>query len=99
MATYTELRDLFSDDTLQNRVDVATMIAANNLLGGTPTAAEQSWAANVFANPRGESTKAYRAVLATNNGLTVAQITGATDAALQTAVDSVVDTLVIANGV
>lgn len=98
MASYTELRDLFSNDALKNKLDIATIIAANNLLSGTPTAAEQKWAAHVFANPRAESQKALMAVLATNNGLTVAQITGASDAAIQSGVDSVIGSLVVAYG-
>ena len=97
MATYIEIRDLFSDSVLRNRIDVATIIAANDLLSGTPTAADQSWAAAAFGNPRGEGQKAFMAVLAVNNAATVAQITGATDAEIQTNVDGVVPSLVSAH--
>ena len=38
MATYTELRVLFGNDELRNRVVSATLIAAYGLLSGTPTA-------------------------------------------------------------
>ena len=96
MASYIDLRNLFSNDELKNRVDIAVVIAANNLLSGTPTANDQKWAAHVFSGPRSEGAKALMAVIATNNGLTVAQITSASDAALQAAVDLAVPTLVIA---
>ena len=96
MASYIDLRNLFSNDELKNRVDIAVVIAANNLLSGTPTTNDQKWAAHVFSGPRSEGAKALMAVIATNNGLTVAQITGASDTALQTAVDLAVPTLVIA---
>jgi len=97
MATYTELRNLFSDDALRNRLDVAAVVAANTLLGGTPTAADQGWAAAVFSNPRNEGQKAFMAVLAANKDLSVAAIQGATDAAIQSNVDAVVPSLVVAH--
>ena len=96
MATYTELRGLFADDELSNKIDIAIIVSANNLLTGTPTAAQQKWAASVFSSPRGESKKALMSVLAKNKALTIAQIQGASDAVIQTQVDSVVDSLVIA---
>ena len=96
MAAYIDLRGLFSDDELKNRTDVAVIVAANNLLSGTPSTAEQKWAAHVFSSPRSEGVKALMSVLATNNALTIAQIQGAQDSALQTAVDIAVPSLVIA---
>lgn len=94
MATYQELRDLFDDSDLTEKVEVAVVIAANNLIGGTPTTNEKAWAATAFANPNAEARKALMAVLAENSGLTVAQIQSATDAAVQTNVNAVVSTLV-----
>ena len=94
MATYAEIRQLFSNSVLSEKMEVAVIIAANNLLSGTETAAQKVWAASVFANPRGEATKAMMAVLATHNALAVSQITGASDATVQTAVNAVVPTLV-----
>ncbi len=96
MASYTDLANLFSDDTLKNRVDVAVVVAASALLAGTPTADEQSWAAAVFSRPRTEGQKAYMAVLAANKSASVTAIQGASDAALQANVDSVVAALVVA---
>jgi len=97
MATYVELRALFSLDALRERVEVATLIAASDLLAGTPTVAEQQWAAAVFFDPRNEGRRAFFAVLAANKAATVAAITGASDAAIQANVDSVVPSLVVAN--
>ena len=94
MATYIELRQLMNDAVLPNRMDVATIVCAENLISDTPTAADKAWANLVFANPRGESKKVLMAVLAANKLATVAQIQGATDEVLQTQVDLIVPNLV-----
>lgn len=100
MASYTEIRDLFQgssdSDEFRNRIQVATAIAAEALLAGTPSTDEQKWAASVFSNPANEGNKAFIAVVAKNSGLSIATIVGSTDAAIQTAVDGLVDSLVIA---
>jgi len=96
MATYTEIRDLFSDDAMRNKMDVAVIVAAEALLAGTPTLSDQKWAAAAFNSPRSESTKAFMAVLAANKTSTVATIQGASDAAIQTKVDAIVGSLVAA---
>ncbi len=96
MATYTELRNLFSNDEFANRVDIATVVAANNLLSSTPTVEDQKWAAHVFASPRSEGQKALMSVIAKNKDVTVEVITGSTDAQLQAAVDLAVPALIIA---
>jgi hypothetical protein len=100
MASYIELRNLFSDSDLGNKIDVAVMIAANELItSASPTVEGQAWAAHVFSNPRVEGQKALMAVLSLNKDATVAQITGAADVALQTNVDLVVPSLVSAYSV
>ena len=91
MATYTEIRDLFNDSALSNRVEVAVIIAANGL---ADNASNNAWVSQAYSSPTAESKKALMSVLASNNGLTVAAIQGSTDAALQTAVDSAVAILV-----
>jgi len=96
MASYTELRGQFGDDSFRNRVTMATIIAANNLLEATPTAADRAWASNVFTSPDAQGRIVYMAVLAANKALTIVQITGATDAAIQSNVDAVVPSLVSA---
>lgn len=99
MATYQELRGLFNNSDLMEKVEVAVIISANTLIAGTPTTPETNWAATAFANPKVEARKALMSVLAANSSATVAQITGATDVAIQTNVDSAVPTLVAALGV
>jgi len=99
MASYTELRQQFTNDTLRNRVSVACVIAANTLLTGTPTLAQQKFAESVFSNPDVVGSKVLMAVLATNNALTTAQIGAVTDTQLQTAVNSVIPNLVAAMSV
>ena len=94
MATYLEVRDLFNDSDLTNRVAVAVLVSVKDKLEVTPTAAEKSYAAKVFASPQAEAKKILKYVLAVDNGSTVAQIQGASDAALQTNVDAVIDVLI-----
>ena len=94
MATYTELRSLFNDSDLLEKIDTAVVIAANNLINGTPTAADKAWISAVLGDPRAEAEKALMVVLASNSGASVATIQGATDVAIQTNVDTVVPILV-----
>ena len=93
MATYLELRKLIVDEDLPNKVQMATVVYAEGLISGTPTLADQNYAAAVFSSPRSESTKVLMAVLAANKALTVAQIQGASDAAIQTQVDAIAPNL------
>ena len=99
MALYIDLRNLFADDTLKNRVDVAVIVAASGLLAGAPTLDEQKWAAAVLNSPRTESRKAFMAVIAANKSATIEQILNANDTALQTNVDEVVPALVVAHSI
>lgn len=93
--TYTELYTLTSDSALRNRVTVACLVAAETIRGesaATPNhAARALWAGEVFANPTAEGTRMFPAVLAANVAFTVAQVQGASDAALQTAVNNAVN--------
>lgn len=84
MADYLDIKKLFSDSDLQDRVEVAVIIEANKLsttVGATEP--QKKWADEVFSNPRTAAKKVLMSVLAENSTATVAQITGATDAALQ----------------
>jgi hypothetical protein len=94
MATLLEIRQMFSDDDFRNKVTSATVIAANNLLSGTPTADEKTFAKSVFTDPTGVGRVVTMAVLAANKDATVAQMQGAGDAAIQTQVDAVIPNLV-----
>jgi len=94
MATYQELRSLFNDSDMMEKMDVAVVIAANNLITGTETAADKAWISSVLANPRPEAEKAMLVVLAENSGLEVSAIQSATDSAIQNNVNTIVPILV-----
>ncbi len=90
MATYTELYQLVGNDTLRNRCATAVVIAARAyLVSGSSTTAQKKWALSVMDNPTEWGRKALSAALAANKGATVGQITAATDAGLQTAIDAI----------
>lgn len=95
MATYNELRALFANDDLRNRIEVAVIIAAESVrtedAGTTNHANRLTWAKAAFSSPRGVAEQMLMALLAANNEATVAQITEATDAQIQTKVDAAVD--------
>ena len=86
-----------TDSVLINRVSIAVSIKAQTYIdGATPTADELNWASKVLPpnGGRTEAEKLLQYLLASNNTATISQITGSTDATLQTAVDDAVDALV-----
>ena len=97
MATYAELFALSQNGPLKDKVAVACIVAAEIIrteLTSVPNhAARLVWARKALENPDAVAIAALRAALVQNSGLTVAQINGATDAALQTAVNNAVDLL------
>jgi len=97
MATLQELRGLFRNSDLTEKIESAIIISANDLISGTPSTDEQKWAAVVFGNPTSEARKAMMAVLAENESLSTSAILNATDNAIKSQVEAVVSTLVIAN--
>lgn len=95
MATYTEIYDLRSNSDLRNKIVVAVAIKAAAILdSATPTAAQIAWAKAAIANPMGQADDLLVYVLAKNAALTAAQITGASDAAIQTAVNGAIDKII-----
>ena len=94
MASYMELRNLFSSD-IKNKVEVACIVAAEAIRSEDPATTNHAnrllWAKAAFANPGGMSNQMLMALLAANKDATVAQITGASDAAIQAKVDAAVD--------
>ena len=99
MATYSELYALKSHDVLMHNVFVAIIKKAQSLLDlTTPSPDQVKWANNAISNPNSMGNKILFYILAANSGLTTLQITSATDAAIQTNVNSAVDAL-IAGGV
>lgn len=99
MATYQELFDLRANSALRNKVAVACVKKAQTLLDqATPTANETSWASSTLTDPIKQADKIYSYVLSANSSATVAQITAATDATIQTNVDAAAAKL-IAGGI
>ena len=95
MATYTDLFDLLGNNDLLNRCAIAVLVKADTIVNdGTATDNEKAWATSVSGRSRSVAESVWPLVLAENKGATVAQITSATDAAIQTNVDTVVDGLV-----
>ena len=90
-----EIYALRSTDDLKHRVQVACWIAAEVIRTEDAATANHAsrllWAADVLTFGAGKAEQMLCAVLAANNALTVAQIQGASDAAIQTAVNNAVD--------
>ena len=93
MATLQELRGVFTNSDLLEKVESAMLISVQTVLDGTPSVDDQKYAAHVFNHPRGEARKALMSVLAKNSTATVAQIIGAADTAIQSNVNDVLATL------
>lgn len=110
MATYGELFTILANPgLLEDKVGIAALITADKIKSGnddiapfdqTAGAHEKrlKWANSVYLNPRGIAKQVLGAVLAANNTSSVAQITGASDATIQTAVDEVADVFATALG-
>jgi hypothetical protein len=95
MATYAELITASNNATLRDKIKVACVVAAETIRteAGSVTnhAARLVWAKRVFQRPDDAFEDMLWAVLAQNKSSTLAQITGASDANVQTAVDAAVD--------
>ncbi len=101
MATYFELLTAAENSDLNRRIRVAVIVAAEIIRtepSGTPNNANRlKWARDTFLDPDTAARRIMPAVLAQNRAATLAQIVGADDAAVQTAVNAAVD--VFATGV
>ena len=95
MATYAEILTASENAVLRSKVRVACVIAAEAIrtenTGVANHANRVKWAKAVFARPIEEAERMLWAILAQNHTLTLAQITGATDAQVQTGVNAAVD--------
>jgi len=95
MATYIELRQIFGNGDLLNKIEVACIVAASiiqNEDAGTANHANRVlWAASVFSQSRPWAEKMLMALLAANRAATAQQITEATDEMLQTLVNDTVN--------
>lgn len=99
MATYVELYELAQSTALRERVAVACVVAAESIRSDTSPPTNQAqrlaWARRTFENPLAEASKMLPVLLAQNKALTMLQIASASDAAIQTAVDSAVDVFAV----
>lgn len=95
MATYAELQTSWQNSLLINRVEVAVAVAAVAVADELDTVPNHvnrlKWAKEAMGNLLGMANQFLPAVLAKNKALTLAQIEGATDANIQTQVDSLVN--------
>jgi hypothetical protein len=99
MATYAELTTASNNSALGARIAVACAVAADKIrleADTTPNhAARVIWARAAFANPSTAAAGILWSVLAQNRAATLAQITGADDAAVQTAVEAAIDAVAL----
>lgn len=104
MASYTELRALYGDEALVKKIEVAVAVVAQKIASGNDDEAPFSqeagahnlrvqWAKQAIVNTSQTAQYVLKLVLATHRALTVAQLNSATDEAIQTAVESVIDAL------
>jgi hypothetical protein len=99
MATYFELLQASENPNLNNRIRVAVFIAAEAIRIEAATTPNHSarlvWSKLVFENPDREAQRMKWAVIAQNKDSTLTQITDATDAQVQTAVNAAVDVFAV----
>lgn len=97
MATLVEITTLINDAPFRDKCKAAGLIAATGIvteLGSVTNHANRlKWAKKMFTDPDAQGFPLARAVIAANNTATLAQISGASDSQIQTAVNAVVDTL------
>lgn len=94
MASLAEIQGLFSDATLLPKIQAACVLAAETIrteaLSTADHTARAAWAKRALSDPATEAVWVLKAVLAQNSGLTVAQIQGAADSAIITAVNNAI---------
>lgn len=97
MATYLEINTLRSDDTLLQRFSVAILVACEVVRSEAANVPfhqnRVAWAQQAIKDPEPFASRALALLLAQNKDLTVAQIQAVTDAAIQTAVNGLINTL------
>lgn len=99
MATYAELLTASENATLRNKIRVAVVVAAEVVRTENAQTANHTarlaWAKRVFEAPAVEADRMMWAVLAQNRAATLAQITGAADDTVQTAVNAAIDVFAV----
>ncbi len=94
MATHAEIFGLLNDHVMKNKVAGAALVKANTISDlATPTTLQLDWAQSAYRRPIAVAEELWPAMLGSNAEATVAQITGASDALIQTAVNDAVDNI------
>lgn len=97
MATYVDLHSLRNDPVLLQRVIIAILVAAETVRTENVSVPfhknRVAWAQQAIKDPETFSTKILGLLLAQNKALSIEQINGVSDVNLQTAVDSLINTL------
>lgn len=89
MATYSELRSLFSDDDLRHRVETAVLVAAEAELSASPGSVNgRAWGLKVLRDTSGWGRTAFISVLASKKTVAVVSIQSATDVNIQDSVNA-----------
>ena len=95
MASYMELKTLFGHSDLQDKVEVACIVAAEAIRVETPEPPNHAdrvvWAKRCWASSTAVRDELLKAVLAANKDQSVEDIIGAADSAIQARVDAAVD--------
>jgi len=95
MATYLELRKLFSHNQLKNQIEVACAVAARTIQaedGGTTNHANRlTWAKSMLLDTKPMAEPILKVLLADNKDESVETIVAVSPATLQALVDGVVD--------
>ena len=96
MATYAELHGILGNEGFRNKVAVACLVAADNI-NSEPDVTDNHanraiWAKAVFRDSQGMAEQVMPAVIAANDSASTAQILAATDSAILTNVNAVIDT-------
>lgn len=102
MATYAELFDLLSNSALRNKIEMAVAEAARIIQSGEDTGApfsqtapfpaqRRTWARRVIGNERAEAERFLHLILMKNKGAATGAILGASDSAVQSNVNDLVD--------
>lgn len=98
MASYLELIDVYDNAEFRKRVMVACVVSAEIIRAepvNTPKHAERVvWAKDAYLDPATAAKGLVWSVLAQNKQFTTQQILGATDSALQAAVNVAIDGVV-----
>lgn len=95
MASYIEINDLMRNETLLGRVATAIAVEAVAISNESPTVTNHAnrllWAKKALINPKGMAQFILPALLGQNASATVAQISGISDAQVQSAVSATVN--------